>query len=73
MSDDSHSNFASFDWRDILHTEVSFTGIGILKCEWAVQPPSNNSAAIPDDATANAIFPIPLTVDNNASIRNVLP
>ena len=73
MSDDSCSNFASFDWRDALHTEVSFTGIGILKHEWAVQPPSNNSAAIPDDATANAIFPIPLTVDNNASIRNVLP
>ena len=56
MSDDSCSNFASFDWRDILHTEVLFTGIGILKREWAVQPPSNNSAAIPDNATANAIL-----------------
>ena len=57
----------------MLHIELSFTGIGILKHEWAVHPPSSNSAAIPDDATANAIFPMPLTVESNASIRNVFP
>ena len=57
----------------MLHADVSVTGIGILKCEWAVHPPSNNSAAIPDDATAKAIFPILQTVDSRASLRNVFP
>jgi hypothetical protein len=28
---------------------------GILNQEWAVRPPSNNNAAIPDDATTRAI------------------
>ena len=55
----------------MLHTEFSLIGIGILKCEWAVLPHSSNSAAIPEDATANAIFPMSLTVDSNVSMRNV--
>lgn len=41
---------------DILHVLVS--SIGILNRECAVLPPSNSSAAIPDDATAKAILPI---------------
>ena len=57
----------------MLHTEFLFMGMGILNHEWVVLPPSNNSAAIPDDATAKAILPIPLTVDSNVSIRNVFP
>ena len=48
-------------------------GIGILNLEWAVLPPSNSSAAIPEDATVKAIFPNPLTVDSNASIKKVFP
>lgn len=43
---------------DILHVLVSSIGIGILNRECAVLPPSNSSAAIPDDATAKAILPI---------------
>ncbi|KNC34868.1 hypothetical protein FF38_11113 [Lucilia cuprina] len=42
---------------EILHIGVSNCCIsrGILNVEWAVFPPINNVAAIPDDATANAI------------------
>ena len=55
----------------ICYIELSCIGIGILNLECAVLPPANNSVAIPDDATANAIFPWPLTVDKITSIKNV--
>ena len=55
------------------HIDSSDIGIGILKRECAVRPPSNNSAAIPLDATARAIFPTDRTVDNTVSSKNVFP
>jgi len=41
--------------------------------EWAVRPPSKSVAAIPDEATARAIFLSNLTFANSKFIRNVLP
>ena len=61
------------DCSDMLHTDDSFMGIGILNLEWAVLPPSNSSAAIPKDATAKAILPNPLMVDSNASVKKGFP
>ena len=71
--DVSLTKCASLDCRDMLHTELSFMGIGILNCKCAVHPPSNNSAAMLDDTTANAIFPMALTVESIASMRKVFP
>ena len=71
--DVSLTNCASLDYRDILHTELSFMGISILNHECAVCPSSNNSAAMPDYTTANAIFPMALTVESTASMRKVFP
>ena len=69
VSDVFHINFARSDCRDMLHTDDSFVGIRILNLECAVLPPSKSSAAIPEDATAKAIFPNPLTEHSNASIK----
>ena len=41
--------------------EVSNTGIGILKWECAVQPPSKRRAAIAEDATQRTGLPIART------------
>jgi hypothetical protein len=38
------------------HTEFSFISKSSLNLEWGVQPPGNNRDAIPEDATAKAIF-----------------
>ena len=68
-----HISWASVDCREMAHTDSSETGMGILKWECAVHPPDSSSAAIPDEATANAIFPIPQTVAKAVSNRNVFP
>ena len=47
--------------------------IGIWKREWAVRPPYNSNAAIPDDATARAIPLLALTEDSNVLYKNVFP
>ncbi len=39
----------------IFKVDVSIIGMEILNLEWAVLPPFNNNAAIPDEATAIAI------------------
>ena len=43
----------------ILHIEVSVTAKGILNRECAVRPPSNYSAAMPEDAIQRTTFPLP--------------
>jgi len=59
----------------MLHTGKSLFIIvrGNLNIERDVRPPGNNVAAIPDDATHNAIFPSCLIFDNNYFNINVLP
>jgi hypothetical protein len=59
--------------REILHVEVSFNLIGILNRECAVLPPSIKSAAIPEEATGNAISPHNLTFASIVLYKNVLP
>lgn len=46
---------------------------GSLNVECAVRPPSKSVAAMPDDATANAIFPVDLTFFKSRLIINVFP
>lgn len=46
---------------------------GSLNVECAVRPPSNKVAAIPDDATANAIFCCDRILARINDIKNVLP
>ena len=47
---------------------------GHLNVEWAVRPPSKSVAAMPDEATARAIFlKSNLTFANSKFIRNILP
>ena len=46
---------------------------GSLTVEWAVRPPSKSVAAMPDEATARAIFLSTITFANSKLIRNVLP
>src|SRR2546421_11741519 len=67
--------FAKADWllAFILHVEVSLISNGILNLECAVLPPSNNNAAIPDDATAKAISPSFLTLAKSVLKKKVLP
>jgi hypothetical protein len=50
--------------QEILHVENSSIFNGILNQECAVLPPSNNKAAIPEDATAIAILPCNLMLAN---------
>ena len=59
--------------REILHVEVSFNLIGIFRRECAVLPPSIKSAAIPEEATGNAISPCDLTFASIVLYKNVLP
>jgi len=47
--------------------------IGILSLECAVLPPGNNSAAIPDDATASAILFFDLIKFNNCVFKKLFP
>ena len=46
---------------------------GSLNVEWAIRLPSKSEAAMPDEATARAIFLSNLTFVNSKFIRNVLP
>ena len=57
----------------MLHIEFSRMSRGILKQECGVRPPGSKSAAIPDDATASAIFPLPLIKFSKVVHKNVLP
>ena len=45
----------------IEQVESSWILIGILKQEWAVRLPGKRSAAIPEEATARAIYPFKRT------------
>ena len=56
-----------------LQTDVDVNLNGILNLECAVRPPGNNKAAMPEDATANAIFFWDLTVASKHLYKNVLP
>ena len=56
------NNSAVFEFFSKLQTSLSFTVRGILNLECAVLPPGRRVAAIPDDATATAIFPVLLTI-----------
>ena len=58
---DSFNNFPNLVFNFTLHVDVFYTGIGIPKKLCAVLPPLNNVAAIPDDAAAIYLCPIPLT------------
>lgn len=44
-----------------------------LKVEWAVRPPTNSVAALPDDATARVILPPYRTFARSIMIKKVLP
>ncbi|CAN1256884.1 hypothetical protein LINPERPRIM_LOCUS9447 [Linum perenne] len=57
----------------IVHVEVLSTSRGILKRECAVTPPGSSVAAIPDEATTNAIFPSLRTLDNKQLYKYVFP
>jgi hypothetical protein len=46
---------------------------GILNLEWVVFPPSNNNAAIPDDAIARAIWPSRRTIASKRLYKMVFP
>ena len=73
MRDVDFISYACVDWRGIEHVDSLHIGMGILKHECAVLPPSNSSVAILEGATARIILPIEQTVDRSVSIRNVLP
>ena len=47
--------------------------MGIFKRLWAVVPPGNSNAAIPEDATANAMSPRERLVANKRVYKNVFP
>jgi hypothetical protein len=51
--------------------EVCVISKGILKWEWQVRPPGSSREAIPNDATANAIFPWLLTELSKVVHKNV--
>ena len=69
----SRISVASAFCAGILQVESTWISIGILKCECAVIPPSSNVAAIPDDATARAMWPSDRTFANVKLMRNVFP
>jgi hypothetical protein len=54
-------------------TECSCISNGILKREWGVRLPGSKRDAIPEEATAKAIFPLDLTSFSNVFQRNVFP
>ena len=56
-----------------LQTVVASISMGILNRECAVLPPSSRVAAIPEEATARAIFPVDLTLARTVFSTNVLP
>ena len=58
---DSFNNFPNLVFSLTLHVDVFNMGIGIPKKLCAVLPPFNNVAAIPDEAAAIHLCPIPLT------------
>ena len=64
---------ASSDCALIEQTESACMLIGILNLEWAVRPPSNSIAAIPDEATARAMSPDDLTLARSIFSTNVFP
>ena len=55
------------------HVDVFSMGIGIPKKLCAVLPPFNNVAAIPDEAAAIHLCPIPLTCASIPLSRYVFP
>lgn len=55
------------------HVESLSSLIGILSLEWAVLPPGNKRAAIPDDATAITMQASDLTLAKISLYKNVLP
>ena len=57
----------------MLHVDVLEIGIGIPKKLCAVLPPFNNVAAIPEDAAAIHLCPIPLKCASIPLRRYVLP
>ena len=67
------NNSAVFEFLWKLQTWLSFTVRGILNLECAVLPPGIRVAAIPDDATATAIFPVLLTLARIVFSRKVFP
>jgi len=71
----SCKSFAKDDPFLMLHTgfSVNTKFSGSLKVEWAVLPPCSNVAAIPDDATAIAIFPSDLIFAAVKFIQNDFP
>ena len=66
-------SLASSLWRFRLHIELDVNLKGILNLECAVRPPGSSKAAIPDEATAKAIFFCDLTLANKHLYKNVLP
>ena len=56
-----------------LQTVIASMLMGILKREWAVWPPSSKVAAMPEDATARAIFLVDLTLAKTVFSTKVLP
>jgi hypothetical protein len=73
IKDALRSNFAVPDCFVKLQVLVSPILIGILNLEWAVRPPGNIDAAIPDVAVVMAISPLDRTLARSALYRNVLP
>ena len=67
-------NLHSSDWIVIPQVELASNKNGIFKREWAVLPPVKSWAAIPEDATANAMLDLfDLILANRHLYRNVLP
>ena len=63
---------ANLLFLEILHVENSSSLNGILNRECAVLPPLIKSAAIPEEATANAISPHNLTFASIVLYKNLL-
>lgn len=66
-------NFASAVFFEILDRVVIIAFKGIFHRECAVRPPSNKTAAIPDDAVMTAISSCERTPAVNVFSKNVLP
>lgn len=64
---------ANSDWIEISHVEVWFRFKGILNLEWAVFPPGNNNAAIPEEATERTILFCDRMYEISVLYKNVLP
>jgi hypothetical protein len=64
---------ASFDSKVMLQVDVGSKFIGILRREWAVRPPGNRRAAIPEEANASAILLLDLTYARMHEYKKVLP